>query len=109
MQRLFESHGIVGFPIDITRPDTIVGGLPMKNERGQQITDWLLANPQVKQYCVLDNDDLGIAVQHGNRFVQTFAGLDRLYASHAIERLNMVDPRRMHQDTIESILDQPES
>lgn len=65
MEWLFRSHGILADRlIGITRPDTMVrevyrgdpGTWPLCNERGKQISDWLIANPGWgSKYVVIDD------------------------------------------------------
>jgi hypothetical protein len=77
---LLRSHGLAQDRlIGITKRDTMISRMtgfngdpaswPAENERGQQITDWLIYNnPEV--YAVVDDLDLGISAA-GHPFVQT--------------------------------------
>lgn len=90
---LLRSHGLIGERlIDITRKDTMIFDpkaekpVPMDNERGAQIRDWLHNNRHQAPYAVID--DLGIS-QAGHPFVMTdgAVGLTSRDAKQAINLL----------------------
>lgn len=95
---LMRSHGIMqNRVISITRPDTMVGGSPVENDRGQQITDWLavalgMTGFTVDYYAVLDDLDLGIsAAGHPLVLVDGKVGLTPAAADRLIELLGKFD------------------
>lgn len=67
---LFRSHGILNRMVGITRSDRMISGSLIKNERGQQIQDWLNINNHIATYAVVDDLDLGIR-ESEHPFVQT--------------------------------------
>lgn len=104
MDWLFRSHGIMASRVrGITRKDTMIstpmGPLPLEDERGEQIREWLAINvADVPPYVVIDDGgirrsdgqwtDLGI-VAAGHPFVRTMAdvGLTEADADRAISIL----------------------
>lgn len=82
LEWLLRSHGVIANRlIGITRKDTMQTweplhhdntkpALPIPNERGQQITDWLAVNHRNPSYVVVDDLDLGITAA-GHPFVET--------------------------------------
>lgn len=81
MDWLLRSHGMLaGRLIGITRPDTMREGTgydgvpmswPVTDERGQQISDWLIENGgSRRRYVAIDDLDLGITAA-GHSLVQT--------------------------------------
>lgn len=79
LEWLFRSHGMIaGRLTGVTDPDTMMPSgyngrpesWPVENERGGQITKWLIDNGWVKRYAVVDDLDLGIS-DSGHPFVQT--------------------------------------
>lgn len=68
-----------------------------RNERGEEINDWLELHPEVTSYCIIDDDD-DFTEEQRKHFVQTFLledkdsiqgyGLTRNCASQAIIILN---------------------
>jgi len=86
---LFRSHGLVANRIiGITEPDTMVDGVPVPDERGRQISDWLGHRGPVGRYAVVDDQDLGITAA-GHPFVQTqgHIGITNNDAARLIELL----------------------
>jgi len=96
LRYLFNTHWIDGSRlIGVTRPDTLVAGKPIPDERGKQISDWL--NGERRPYVVIDDGgkredesftDLGISTA-GHPFVltQSNVGLSSDNAVRAIKIL----------------------
>ena len=69
----------------------VIGVMSRKqNTRGAQISAWLLENPQVTNYVILDDDNFDILPEHNGHLVQTHTmiGITNQDADLAIEILN---------------------
>jgi hypothetical protein len=93
---LLRSHGIYQDRlIGITRPDTMVDiadsdkiPIPLMDERGEQISDWLKEHPECERYVVLDDLDLGISeAKHPFVLVDGSVGLTEQNVEAAISIL----------------------
>lgn len=62
----------------------------MTGDRGQEISAWLDAHPEVTHYIVIDDNDWGISPLHGDRFVKTTweGGFTTAHAAEACEKLS---------------------
>lgn len=96
---LLRSHGIMNRLVGITREDTIKrdpwdGSKPWQpcdNERGQQISDYLLAGPgslENLRYVVIDDLDLGISAA-GHPFIKV-DGTQGLQWGHCEEAIKIL-------------------
>ena len=97
---LLRSHGMLANRlIGVTRTDTqLIRGRydgtqhwPADNERGQQISDWLVDNT-VDAYVVIDDLDLGISGMHPFVHTDGTVGLTEVDAEKAINILGMSLP-----------------